>query len=283
MTEKRTSVFRRCGDKWLQRKRIVVLSDLHSGHRAGLTPPKYWVEWDRWTPLQKECWYFYMAKLDLLRPIDCLVVNGDMVDGTGTKSGGTELLSSDMDVQSDMAAFAIHQARAPVVKGTFGTGYHTGILMDHEKAVMDKVKLLALEAGREVETSLESHMWMDVSGVVFDVKHHIGSSSIPYGKFTAAAKDRFQNLLWAEHEEQPKADVLIRSHVHYSTMCGEPGEWMAITTPALQAAGTKFGARRCSGPVHFGLTQIDVFEDGEVYMKMHKTRPIAQKQEAYVL
>ena len=55
--------------------------------------------------------------------------------------------------------------------------------------------------------------------------------------------------------------MILRGHVHYLNFCGGPG-WLAMTLPALQMKGSKYGVRQCSGVVDFGFTVFDVGEDG---------------------
>lgn len=236
-------------------KRILVIADLHCGHRVGLTMPKYWSKLpeEKYFWIQKELWEAFDNFLKPLRPIDILFVNGDTIDGKGSRSGSTELLTASQPKQIEMAAAVIDYIDAPDIVMTHGTPYHTGTENDWETPLAKEVG--AIEIGAQ--------LWPQVNSVTFDLKHQAeGSSSIPHGKGTPLARERLWNVLWAEHKAQPKSDVLIRSHVHYAYFCGEP-HWMAILTPALQGAGTKYGGRRKSGIVHFGLTYFDVYKKGE--------------------
>lgn len=247
-------------------KRIVILSDLHCGHRTGLTPPDWQDEIktdshtqrNKFAILQRAIWEFYIDTLKELKPIDVLFVNGDAIDGIGNRSGGTELITTDRSEQVDIAAECIKQVGARKIIMTYGTAYHTGEAEDWELHVS-----LAVKAEK-----IGSHEWINVNGLIFDLKHHIGSSSIPHGRHTAIAKDRFWNQLWSINEEQPMADVIIRSHVHYHSFCGGPN-WLAMTTPAMQAYGTKFGARRCSGKIDVGLLSFDIDKDGDYAWESH--------------
>lgn len=128
---------------------------------------------------------------------------------------------------------------------TYGTPYHTGDAEDYESALADKL-------GCEVK----AHLWLDVDGCVLDCKHHVGGSSVPHGRHTAVARERLWNLLWEERALQPRAQLVARSHVHYHAYSGAPG-WVAMTLPALQAAHTKYGARRCAGTVDWGIVIVD--------------------------
>ena len=82
--------------------RVVFFGDSHCGSNVGLTPPAYQYKYisnpkteelrtqNKWAKLQKECWGWYINKLSMLKPIDHLLVMGDLIDGDGKRSGGTE-------------------------------------------------------------------------------------------------------------------------------------------------------------------------------------------------
>jgi len=241
----------------MRKKRVVIMSDLHCGHVVGLTPKTWqlnhkeevdsnWSKWNKWVGIQEELWAHYTKIMKELQPIDVLIVNGDCIDGKGQRSGGTELICSDRNEQVDMAVEAIKVAKARKIIMTYGTSYHAGVEDDWEATVAQKT-------GAKVG----SHEWADVNGLIFDVKHHVGGSAIPHGRHTAIARDKLWNGIWAEHKEQPQSDILIRSHVHYFSYAGGDN-WLGITTPALQGMGSKYGARRMSGHVNWGMLSFDV-------------------------
>jgi hypothetical protein len=250
-------------------KRVVVISDLHSGHLAGLTAPgfdsrpgrdeselahKFW-------KVRRQIWNFVAKEAEALQPIDALIVNGDAVDGKGERSGATEELTTDRNVQAKMGAAAINLFRAGKVFMSYGTMYHTGVSEDWEDAVADEVNA----------EHIGSHDWLDVNGVVFDYKHHVSGSTVPHGRYTAIARERLWNVLWNEHGEFPKATIIIRSHVHYHVYCGD-GSWLALTTPALMGYGTKWGKRRMSGTVDCGFIHFDVEGPKEWTWQAHLLR-----------
>lgn len=247
-------------------KKIIVVSDTHCGHVAGLTPPQFQLsEYDgsttkrnKWAVLQKELWQHFVNLLEKHKPFDVCFSLGDVIEGKGGKSGATELITADRDEQSDMACEIFRQIRKRSndgfkIIGVYGTGYHVSSEggEDWENIVAERAEF----------TKIGSHEWVDVNGCIFDLKHHLGGSSIPHGRFTAPARERLWNMLWAERDYQPKASVILRGHVHYAAHCGEPG-WLAMSVPALQGMGTKYGARRCSGIVHWGITIFTVDTDG---------------------
>jgi len=240
-----------------QNMRVLVGSDLHSGHIVGLTPPNWQLkrtgvhQRDKLTNLQSNLWQWWVDTCKKLQPIDLFIVNGDAIDGRGERSGSTELITADRNHQVDMATEAILKPRAKHIVMTYGTGYHTGYEEDFETQIAKNVKA----------DKIGAHEWIDINGKIIDCKHHITSSSVPHGRHTAAAREHLWNILWHEHEEQPKADIIIRSHVHYFDYCGG-SDWLALTTPALQGMGTKYGSRACSGRVDFGVVCFDINSDG---------------------
>jgi len=260
--------------KAVSKKRVVIISDMHCGNLYGLTPP-YWhdkVDDPDLAVMQGELWRWYAKTIDTLRPIDALIVNADCVDGRGERAGSVETLRLNRRDQCDMAADVINYVRAPNIGMTYGTPYHTGKIEDWEKDIAKDVQA----------DKIGGHEWFTIGGVCFDCKHKIGSSSIPHGRFTAVAKERLWNALWAERGNNPTGDVIIRSHVHYFGYCGG-SDWMAITTPALQAQGTRYGVRECSGLVDFGLLWFDV-QDGEILDWKPELAPIEiQATEAFEL
>jgi len=233
-------------------KTVVAIGDLHCGSVAGLTPPGWQVSKDRFpniSALQHEAWREYQKIAREWVEPDLLIVNGDAIDGHGKRSGGTELLTSDMDEQCDMAIKVIRSFKPKQVIMTYGTPYHVA-----GESGVDFERIIA----RQVDAEIHSHAFIKVDGVMFDCKHKVGSSAVPHGRYTAVAKEKLWNMLWAEQDEnQPNSDIILRSHVHYYGFCGTDKALM-MTLPALQCAHTKFGARQCSGVVNWGAVRFEI-------------------------
>lgn len=242
-------------------RRVLLAGDLHCGHRVGLTPPGWQLrpiedepKRMKWLKIQQECWKWFAKTINRLKPIEIAVWNGDLIDGTGHRSGGTELICTDRNQQIEMALKAIRFVGAQTNIIVAGTPYHSGEQEDMEELI-----------AAELHCKFGSHEWLDINGVCFDVKHFIGASSIPHGRLTALSRDSLWNSLWAEAGDTPKADYIVRSHVHYTTggwdfTAGKRVDF--FTLPALQAMGTKYGARKCSGKVNFGFHTFDIGKEG---------------------
>jgi predicted phosphodiesterase len=231
-------------------KSVVAVSDFHCGAYTGLTPP----DWQSSPNTdvgkhQRICWDFYSHHIP--KNADVLLVVGDAIDGKGQRSGGTELKVSDRREQCEMALACLLEAKPKKVVLVHGTPYHTGTEEDWESVLTDKV------AARRIDATIGSHKSVDVNGLIFDIKHKVGSSQVPHGRHTAISRERLSNQLWAEKGQRPKADIILRGHVHYFNYCGGL-EWLAATMPALQDLGCKYGSRQCSGLIDFGFLQFQV-------------------------
>jgi hypothetical protein len=247
-------------------KKIIVISDTHCGHVAGLTPPQFQlskfeessVKRNKWADLQRELWMQFENLIEKYKPFDLGFDLGDMIDGKGSRSGGTELITSDRNEQVDMSVFTHNYIRDKSNDGfkwvgVYGTAYHTSGEGGEDWET--------LAAEKSDFTKIGSHEWVDVNGCIFDLKHHVSSSSVPHGRHTPVAKEKLWNILWAEQSYQPTSNVILRGHVHYAAYCGGPG-WVAMTLPSLQGMGTKYGSRYCSGLVHWGITIFEVDDNG---------------------
>jgi len=257
------------------KKRVLVISDFHSGHVLGLTHPGFDYESGRKTEtahyqVRRTIWDWYKERVTKLKP-DIVIMNGDAIDGKGEKSGGTEQLTTDRDEQCEMAIAALQAIpRRPKLFMSYGTGYHTGNMEDWEDIIAREIGAVKIGAEDTIE----------VNGLLLNYRHHIGRSGIPHGRHTAVAKEKLWNNIWAERGEYPKADVIIRSHVHYHNYAGGPG-WLALTTPALQGYGSKYGARRCTGAVDVGLVHFDIWSKEKWEWKSHTLKfPAAEALQA---
>src|SRR5688572_277655 len=103
-------------------KKLVIISDTHSGHAVGLTPPEF-QGFDRYEPARREYWNWFAKEIKALGPIDYLVHNGDACDGKG-KTGGDEHIAASILDQCVIAAEVINFVKARKVYMVIGTAFH---------------------------------------------------------------------------------------------------------------------------------------------------------------
>ena len=235
-------------------KKVLVIGDLHCGSMSGLTPPNYIVSKGRnefFSKLQEDMWKNYIEILKEFGTVDVLVVNGDVIDGKGHRSGGTELLAPDLLEQTDIAIEALSYIKAKSMFFTYGTPYHTTSKSGED---FDKIVANAFNATIHDELNLK------VENVLFNIKHKVDSSSSPYNRAMPVGKHRLWDALQSLRTEDECPAVYLRSHVHYFSFCGE-SNWTAFTLPALQANQTKYGSRQCSGITDWGMCLFTVDDD----------------------
>ena len=238
-------------------KRLLVVSDFHCGHDVGLTHPGWDAERERRKlsylyEIRRRIWDFYSEHVRAFRP-HIVIANGDLVDGKGEASGGVEQIYIDMNDQVELAVAALQECGRPKYFLSYGTPYHTGRDLDFEDQI-------AREIGAE---KIGGEDTINATRLMINYRHYVGRSSVPHSRHTAVARERLWNKLWAMRGEYPAAHVLIRSHVHYHTFCGG-SDWVAMTTPALQGYGTKYGGRRMTGTVDIGMIFFEI-QDKDSY------------------
>lgn len=262
---------------------VVALADLHCGHIGAVTPPEYWWSTDARDPkvrqvaeAQREIWGAYNEMIQSVGPPDVLIVNGDLVEGPGRLTAGRELVTTDVETQCRIAAEVIARWAPKAVVATYGTAYHTSVDgQDVEKFVIDLLKRDGIPA------RIDSHAFLDVNGVVFDIRHFGGKASLPYTRATPLAREWLINQLWALRGEQPQGQIILRAHTHsFAVVGGTRPDFLAFSQPALLAAMTIYGARRCSNTVDWGALAFWVDPDGGVRWELFTRHLQANSRQA---
>jgi hypothetical protein len=237
-------------------KKVLAMSDMHCGSELGLTPPQ-WQKGARYRPLLAKSWSIYQSMLREHGPFDIVLFGGDAIDGQQTKSKATGLLTADLFEQCQIAGEVFddlklhhHLNKGFKIAGVTGTGYHA----DLEGTSAERY--IALQTGWH---DVGDRLTLDVEGVVIDLRHHTGNSSVPYGGHTAGSREAIWQVV---HHGEP-TQCQLRGHLHRASYSGVPGVYHSMTLPALQLAGTKFGKQKCDGFCHFGIAVL-MCEDGEL-------------------
>lgn len=252
-------------------KTVVALADLHCGHIGAVTPPEYW-----WSPkardpkvrqvaeAQREIWTAYTEEIKQIGPPDVLIVNGDLVEGPGRLTAGRELVTTDLETQCRIAAEVIAMWQPKAVVATYGTGYHVTLDgQDMEKFVID---ILNREG---IPSRIDSHAFLNVNGVVFDIRHFGGRAALPHTRATPLTREWLINQLWALRGEQPQGRIFLRAHTHsFAVVGGCRPDFLCFSQPALLAAMTIYGARRCSNVVDWGVLVFSIGPEGGVQWEL---------------
>ncbi len=214
--------------------RALFFADSHCGSNVGLTPPAYQYSIidnpvseehrrrNKWANLQRECWNWYNKKIEELNPIDKVFCLGDLIDGSGAFSGGTEQITTDRQVQVAIAIEALEKIDTTSMVFIYGTGVHTGQEEDFETQIAD-----------HFHSKIGSHEWEKINNCTFDLKHHQSGTKNP---FTSLFNEITANREWAIIGEQPKADVLVRAHTHKFCLA-RMEDCISLSLPALCGYG----------------------------------------------
>lgn len=237
----------------------MIVSDFHCGNIYGLTPPSHFQEKHN-RDLQEEAFDSYRAMIKKWGQPDILINNGDSIDGNQSRQGGAELITTDRNVQVEMAMELLEMWKPKKLYMTYGTAYHIGSSAeDFEYQLAERLK------ERGVPTIIEGHLFLDIEGVTFDIRHKVATSGVFHGRATALLRELMWCLVKEANETGPKVDVVVRSHAHYHILIETP-EKLAFITPALQLARGRFGSRECSGEIHWGAMRL-IVDKGKVIQK----------------
>ena len=223
-------------------KRIAVVSDLQCGSIFGMLPADFMTS-EGIPKLQNagqrylwECWMDFAECLKAFKP-DAILCNGDMIDGPQRAQEGTELSLPLLFDQQEAAVkcLKVLKKKAPDAKWYFtqGTEYHVGRAALHEEHV---AKELGGQRYQSVGTGVyvREILWLDVEGVIIEASHHIGVSQGFY-RLTQLDKEMQWSAMAAKDNSKgiPKADLLIRSHVH-NFQHAEHASKEGLVTPCWQ-------------------------------------------------
>jgi hypothetical protein len=225
-------------------KRVLFVSDFHCGHKTGLTPPAYHRRdsKDKLDQIAIELWNKFVEIIDSIRPFDLCVAVGDLIDG---RENSSECREGNRQIQAEIAVDCLRFIDAKKYVVIRGTPYHVGKSEHFEKYIADKVNAISFGA----------HEYIDVNGLVFDCKHKVGMSAVPYNTMPLA-KEKLWAKLWAD-KGQPDSTVIVRAHTHKFNYCGD-FDWLGLTTPGLQGT-SEYGVSQIIRTIDFGVVYFDVW------------------------
>lgn len=256
-------------------KRGAVVSDIHAGSIYGILPPDF----ETFEGVFKlpnagqdylwSCWQDFTQRVANYDP-DFIIVNGDMVDGPQRKNHGAELSLAAWQDQKDAAIAALlvlHNRVRPECRWYFtqGTPYHVGNFGAAEEAIAEALggqRYFSLGTGKLCREVL----WLDVDGVIIEAAHHI-SASTGFYRLTALDREGQWSAMSAKDATMgvPKADLLIRSHVHYFGLA-EHASKMIVTTPCWQLQ-TRFMRKSSVHRMHPNIGGLLIEVDGSAKKK----------------
>jgi hypothetical protein len=266
-------------------KKIAAVSDLQCGSIFGMLPPDF-ITSEGIPKLQNagqkylwDCWiHFCTVEVKRFDP-DAIIFNGDANDGRQRKSEGVELslnLIADQ-VRAAVDCLKVLKKAAPRAKWYFtrGTAYHVGHAGQDEEEI---AKALNAEKYPSIGTGIyvREVLWLNVEGVVIEASHHIGVSQGFY-RLTQLDKEMQWSAMAAKDNTKgvPKADLLIRSHVH-NFQHAEHASKQGLVTPCWQLQ-TTFMRKNSTYRMLPDIGGVLIKVDGEAKKKGHPPCRILKK------
>lgn len=229
--------------------RVSIISDIHVASIFGLFPIKFVDSHGHeifQNPGQKytwSCWLDYVERTKKFKP-DAIIVNGDVVDGKQRMQEAEELILNLPFDQEEAALEVLRPLKeaAPKAKWFFvaGTEYHdnrSARSIENIASRMDAVKYPGVGSGRFCREVLD----LELEGVTLNIAHHIGGGG---GMTRSPAIEREMVLatLAGRDGKGPRADVIIRSHIHNFVHVEDPTKH-GFTTPCWELQ-TRFMRKR---------------------------------------
>lgn len=245
---------------------ILCLGDTHCGSATGLTPPAYQYslkpddeDLDRaalsvrqlFAKVQRVLWDGYTEILQEFGPVDIVVANADLTDGSRFET--IQHITTDSELQANIAVEALSEVKfrgAPEWHFTYGTPVHTVNGWNHEHLVADLL-------GGPISDTVK----LELNGLKIQWRHHGGRSDIPTGQGGQLSKEVIRDILRASIYQYPAADVIVRSHTHYWYHLGFADK-EAFSLPSLEVPLSIFGRRLRTLFYDMGIVRLRVSKGG---------------------
>lgn len=200
-------------------KRVMVISDLHVGSATAVCSAKPIISdlGTYYTPnkLQKT---FFKAWKDMIKSIegtvDLLVINGECIDGANVKQVGQQSWTTNIDDMMNDAKKLIEMIPYKKVLILRGSNYHEQVDgTNFEEIMADKLRGCVKYRAYGGEGKTDYFAFVKIYGKVFNFTHHIGFSKSEAYRTTALAREMVG--MHFQHDKLGRADIFVRSHVHY--------------------------------------------------------------------
>jgi hypothetical protein len=239
-------------------KRVLVLSDPHTGASTGLTHPDYEVS-GKLKPhktRRTELWKSFKSSLKDLGKIDHVIGVGDLIHGPAKGKVTDEILANESNKQKEMIIRIFEEIGADTGLLIHGTPWHVD-----EKAIPIEQEI-ADSLGYEFHKIAEEH---EVNKVLFHVKHKIGGSNDPRTLGNMLTKEYETVCLNHIRHGVPSRvpDIILRGHRHVFHQRGDE-KWIGFILPCLQAWGGNVAVQLTT--VYYptvGFMWFDIYTNGD--------------------
>lgn len=235
-------------------KRVLLISDMHTGSCCGLIPRKAVVEGMHITPNrhQKQLLAGWEDMCKNCGPLDVAICNGDLIDGPQRLEDGKFVVTTDFVVQCEWAAQLLNMIPANKFYLTRGTDYHSvrGVCSEEYIATILREKY-------QRRAVYKQELKVKIGKAIIVANHHIGVSTSWY-RATAIARDLL--LYDLNLEEYGPVNLVVRSHAHYFVQV-DFGSKTGVVTPCWQIRSSYATKKNLVSPTKIGYLIAEINDD----------------------
>jgi len=258
-------------------KSILTISDMHVGAgtsvctlRPVISDLNTTYKPNRLQLALNEAWYNCIDELEQKPTL--LVVNGEPCDGANRRQIGQQSWSTNIQDQLNDAGKLLSDIPYENLIFVRGTPYHV------QQDATNFEEILAKQMGAEKykayggEGLTDYYCIVEMYGKVFNFTHHIGFNKWAAYRTTALAREMAGMVF--EKDKMGRADVIIRSHVHYFVHV-EFTHTHGFTTPAWKFPDAHLFRSGLAGTTpDVGMVEIIIESNGDIII-----RPIIAEME----
>ena len=265
-------------------KSILIVSDMHVGSTMSIcsNEPELNEKDSTWNPnkLQKELLSVWHECIDEVnQKPDLLVINGEPCDGGNRKQLGNQSWTTNVQDQLIDAEKLIKMIPYKHLIFNRGSGYHVTLDGTNFEEVIakqmdaDKYRAFGGSGYTDYYSLVKLH------GKMFNFTHHIGFNKWAAYRTTALAREMAGMVF--ERDKMGKADVIVRSHVHYFVHV-EFTHTHGFTTPAWKFPDSHLFRGGTAGTTpDIGMVEVIVEPDGDIDVIKHiaelQIRPLVKQ------
>jgi len=253
-------------------KSVLIISDMHVGSSTAVCskePETIDLE-TTYKPnkLQKALYGVWNECIDeLLQKPNLLVVNGEPCDGGNPRQLGKQSWSTNLQDQLNDAEKLINLIPYNHLLFNRGTGYHVDQQgTNFEEIIAERMKADRYKAfGGSGYTDYYS--LVEIHGKHFNFTHHVGFNKWAAYRTTAIAREMAGMVF--ERDKIGKADIIVRSHVHYFVHV-EFVHTHGFTTPAWKYPdGFLFRGGTAGTTPDIGMVEVIIEPNGDIDIVKH--------------
>jgi len=253
-------------------KSVLIVSDIHNGSSTAICTPEPEIAdletTYRPNKLQQELYSVWQECIDdLVQKPDLLVINGEPVDGANIKNAGKQSWTTNLQDQLNDTEKLLNEIPYKKLLFTRGSGYH----VDQQGTNFEEIIAKQMNADRYKAFGgsgmTDYYALVEIHGKIFNFSHHIGFARWASYRTTSLAREMAGMVF--EKDKMGKADVLVRSHVHYFVHV-EFVHTHGFTTPAWKYPdGHLFRGGTAGTTPDIGMVEVIVEPNGEILVQKH--------------